>query len=254
MPERPSPPASRRVTPRRAALPPEQREGKREGNSVIAVYGTRPEVGGTTVASALALAFRSLGAGDVAFAELNARASSESGAGASGLAARTTPTDVSAAPATPDRVPIQGTHAALERRGGGMWALAITRARAPAIGDAKGVTAALDVMRENCAVSVVELGHQVTERALAAFDAADRIVLVTEGAVPSLRGTQRVLRLCQRLNYPDEKMCVVLNRFDAAGAMSPADVSAVLRREVFWKIPAGGSLDLAGLAAKLTER
>ena len=121
-------------------------------------------------------------------------------------------------------------------------------------GDAKAVTAALDVMRDKCAVSVAELGHQVTERTLAAFDAADRIVLVTEGAVPSLRGTQRVLRLCQRLNYPDEKMCVVLNRFDAPTAMTPTDVSAVLRREVYWKISAGPDVDLAGLAAKLAER
>jgi hypothetical protein len=221
---------------------------------VIAVYGTRADVGVTTVAAALALAFRSLDVGDVGFAELNARASTTGGRSASGLSVRTTPTDMSEMPATSDRVPIQGTHAALERRGDAVWALAMTRTRAPAIGDAKAVSAALDVMRDKCAVSVAELGHQVTERTLAAFDVADRIVIVTEGAVPSLRGTQRVLRLCHRLNYPDEKMCVVLNRFDAPGALSPPDVAAALRREVYWKIPDGPAVDVAGLAAKLAER
>ena len=217
---------------------------------MIAVYGTRADVGVTTIATALAVAFRALDIGDVGFAELNAPAS---GSSVSALSTRITPTDLARTPATDDRIPIPGTHAALERRGEGLWTLALARARVPAI-DAKAVTAALDVMREKCAVSVAELGHQVTERTLAAFDAADRIVLVTEGAVASLRGTQRVLRLCQRLNYPDEKMCVVLNRFDAPGAMSPVDVAAALKREVYWKVPADPAIDLGGLAARLSDR
>ena len=248
MPERPSPTRSRRVTPTRVQPLPQTARARVDRGTVIAVYGTRADVGVTTVATALALAFRSLDVGDVGFAELNARAASRV---ASELSVRTTPTDLALVPETPDRAPIRGTHAALERRGLGVWGLAITRSRVPAIGDAKAVIAALDVMRERCAVSVAELGHQVNERTLAAFDAADRIVVVTEAVVPSLRGTQRVLRLCQRLNYPDEKMCVVLNRFDAPGAMTPADVAAVLRRELYWKIPAGRKVDVTGLAAKL---
>jgi pilus assembly protein CpaE len=116
------------------------------------------------------------------------------------------------------------------------------------------VTIALDAMRARFPVSVAELEHQVNERTLAAFDAADRIVLLTEGTVPSVRGTQRVLRLCQRLNYPDEKMCLVLNRFDAPGALSAADVTAALRRELYWMVPASARVDVAGLAAKLLDR
>ena len=127
----------------------------------------------------------------------------------------------------------------------------MTRPRTPATGDAKGVTVALDTIRGRFPVSVAELEHQVNERTLAAFDAADRILLVTEGAVPSLRGTQRVLRLCRRLNYPDEKMCVVVNRFDAAGALEAADVSVALKREIFWKIPTDPDLSTVSLAEKL---
>jgi len=223
---------------------------------VIAVYGTRADVGVTTVAARLAIAFRSLDTSDVGWAELNARAPSGESRSAARAAVR------SASPKTDDdrpsdadeRVAIDGTDAALVRRADGVWALAMTRGRAPAVGDAKAVTAALDVMRDRCAVSVAEVGHQVTERTLAAFDVADRILLVTEGAVPSLRGTQRVLRLCHRLNYPDEKMCVVVNRFDAPGSLSPSDVAAALRREVYWMIPDGPSVDVVGLAAKLAER
>jgi pilus assembly protein CpaE len=119
------------------------------------------------------------------------------------------------------------------------------------MGDAKGVTVALDAIRARFRVCIVELEHQVNERTLAAFDAADRIVIVTEGSVPTLRGTQRVLRLCRRLNYPDEKMCVVVNRSDAPGSLVVADISVALKREVFWKIDEADAVDLAGLAERL---
>jgi pilus assembly protein CpaE len=253
MPERPSPTRSRRVTPNRVTPVPSPARPRADRGSVIAVYGARADVGVTTVAAALALAFRALDVGEVGFAELNARAASVGGRPAT-PAASDTPPEPPTQQESENRVPIQGTHAALERRSDGVWTLSMTRTRIPAIGDAKAVTAALDVMRGRFAVSVAELGHQVTERALAAFDAADRILLVTEGAVPSLRSSQRVLRLCQRLNYPDEKMCVVVNRFDAPGAMSPMDIAAALRREVYWKIPAGSTVDVVGLAAKLADR
>ena len=143
-----------------------------------------------------------------------------------------------------------GLDAEIVRQPDGVWTLAMTRPRTPAIGDAKAVAVALDLLRGRFPVSIAELEHQVNERTLAAFDAADRIVLVTEGAVPSLRGTQRVLRLCRRLNYPDEKMCVVLNRIGAPGALPAEDVSAALRRELYYRI-ADGHLTTTGLAERL---
>lgn len=215
------------------------------------MYGTRADVGVTTVAAALALAFRSLETTDVGLAELTARLSL-SIADAAPRAAPSTNGENAGKHAR--HVAIQGTGAALVRRSDGVWTLAVRRGKTPAVSDAKAVTVALEAMRDRFAVSVAELGHQVNERTLAAFDVADRIVIVTEGAVPSLRGTQRVLRLCQRLNYPDEKMCVVVNRFDAPGALPPADIAIALRREVYWKIPTGATLDVAGLATRLVER
>jgi pilus assembly protein CpaE len=207
------------------------------GGLVIAVYGARADVGVTTIAAGLARAFRSLGSHDVAHAELDPRA----------VRARATAPNAE----DPERVPIPGLNAALVRAPDGVWTLAMTQPRTPAVGDAKGVTVALDAIRGRFPVSVAELEHQVNERTLAAFDAADRILLVTEGAVPSLRGTQRVLRLCRRLNYPDEKMCVVVNRFDAPESLPLADIAVALKREIFWKIPASDATEFSGLAQKL---
>jgi Flp pilus assembly CpaE family ATPase len=191
----------------------------------------------TTVAEALSLAFRSVVAEDVALAELDPRGDRVHSHDAMSVA-----------------IDIPGADSAMVRRTDGVWTFAMTRPLAPAVGDAKAVTVALDAMRARFSVSVAELEHQVNERTLAALDAADRIVMLTEGTVASVRGTQRVLRLCQRLNYPDEKMCVVLNRYDAPGSLAAADVSAALRRELYWMVPASPRVDVAGLAAKLLER
>lgn len=212
------------------------------------MFGGRADVGVAPIAMALALAFRSFGNDDVGLAELDPRTTT-SGARSRGAAG-----DADAPSDGAERIAIPGTDAALVKREDGVWTLAVVRPRTPAVSDAKAVLLTIDAMRERFPMTVAALGHQVNERTLAAFDAADRIVLVTEGAVPSLRGTQRVLRLCRRLNYPDEKMCVVVNRFDASGALAIADISAALRREVYWKIPAGPPGDLTPLATRLLER
>ena len=220
---------------------------------MIAVYGSRADVGVAAVATALALAFRSLGMGDVGLAELDPRLASRTRAGVIRSSANNDNGGEHGSAST-DAIAIPGTDAALVKRQDGVWTLAMPRARATAISDAKSVIMTVDAMRERFPVSVAALGHQVNERTLAAFDTADRIVVITDGAVPSVRGTQRVLRLCRRLNYPDEKMCVVVNRFDAPGALAVTDISAALRREVYWKIPAGPEPDIAGLAARLLDR
>lgn len=237
MPERSSPTASRRISPVEvAASEPTEPRGENTG-TLIVVYGPRADGGVTTVAEGLSLAFRSVLGEDVALAELDPRGDRAHSHDALSVA-----------------IAIPGADSAMVRRTDGVWTFAMTRPLAPAVGDAKAVTVALDAMRSRFSVSVAELEHQVNERTLAAFDAADRIVLLTEGSVPSVRGTQRALRLCQRLNYPDEKMCVVLNRFDAPGSLPAADVSLALRRELYWLVPASVRVDVVGLAAKLLER
>ncbi|HEX6050328.1 MAG TPA: hypothetical protein VFZ21_13695 [Gemmatimonadaceae bacterium] len=219
---------------------------------MIAVFGTRGDVGVTTIASAAAGAFHALVDGRVALAEFDQRS-----VRARAEAARldvTPPAFVRSNgrdPEADERLLIPGADTSLARRSDGLWTLVPLRRRTPAPADAKSVTLTLDTLRAGFAVTVAELEHQVNERTLAAFDGSDRIVMVTEGTVPSLRGTQRVLRLCHRLNYPDEKMCVVVNRYDAAGTIPVADIASILKREVYWKIAVGEPVDARGLVARL---
>src|SRR3546814_2880117 len=47
--------------------------------------------------------------------------------------------------------------------------------------------------------------HLINERTLTALDAAQHVLLLTRLTVPSIRATQRVLRICLRLGYPDDR-------------------------------------------------
>jgi pilus assembly protein CpaE len=55
------------------------------------------------------------------------------------------------------------------------------------------------------------------------------------------------VNLCRRLGYPNEKLCVVVNRWQSGEVLSPSDAEDVLKAEIFFKLPndyrvASGSL------------
>jgi pilus assembly protein CpaE len=84
---------------------------------------------------------------------------------------------------------------------------------------------------------VIDCEHHMSDRTLAAFDAADRIVFVTQLTVPALRSTKRTLELCERLGYSESKTFVLVNRFHSGDVVTLSDAKDVLGRDVFWKIP-----------------
>ena len=95
----------------------------------------------------------------------------------------------------------------------------------------------IDQLRRSFAFTVLDCDHHMSERTLAAMDAADRILLVTQLNVSALRSTQRSLALCRRLGYANEKMCVIVNRFQSGEVLSVTDATNVLKCDVFWKLP-----------------
>jgi pilus assembly protein CpaE len=103
--------------------------------------------------------------------------------------------------------------------------------------DAAAATNVIEQMQAKFAYTVVDCEHHMSERTLAALDAADRIVLVTQLNVSALRSAQRTLSLFQRLGYADEKVLVVVNRYSSGDVVSLADAALLLKREVSFKIP-----------------
>lgn len=120
----------------------------------------------------------------------------------------------------------------------GVWLLAAPdRPDSADAVDAGAVQAVIAQLRAGYAFTVVDCEHQLNDRTLAALDAADRILLLTELKVPSLRAAQRTLGIFRRLGYPNEKLCVVVNRLQSGDVVSPAEASQVLKADIFFKLP-----------------
>lgn len=137
-----------------------------------------------------------------------------------------------------DRVDADLLYSLLTPAGEGLWVLPAPED--PESDDAlDGATTAavIDHLRTHFAFTILDCEHHLSERTLAALDAADRILLVTQLTVPALRAVQRSLALCQRLGYPEEKVLIVVNRLQSGDVLTAADASSLLKHELFWKLP-----------------
>jgi pilus assembly protein CpaE len=103
--------------------------------------------------------------------------------------------------------------------------------------DGNAATAIIKALRAHFSYTVVDCEHHPTDRTLTAFDAADRIVVVTQLNVAAIRSAQRTLALFRRLGYDDDKIVVVANRAQPSDLISADDAARVLERELFWRLP-----------------
>jgi pilus assembly protein CpaE len=73
---------------------------------------------------------------------------------------------------------------------------------------------------------------------LAILDASDRILIVTNLELSAVKDVKLCLDLMSNLNYPAEKLLLVVNKgFPAVGGLSTDDVQAGLKREVSLVLP-----------------
>jgi pilus assembly protein CpaE len=131
---------------------------------------------------------------------------------------------------------------------GGLWALPTSENPEPEeMFDAAAMASILELLRSNFAVSVLDCEHNLSERTVTALDVADRIILVTELSVASLRSMQRTLGLCRRLGYAENKLCVVVNRYQSADVLPLKDAEDLLKWKIFWHLPNDYRLSSAAL-------
>jgi pilus assembly protein CpaE len=52
-----------------------------------------------------------------------------------------------------------------------------------------------------------------------------------------MRAAQRTLGIFRRLGYPNEKLCVVVNRYQSGDVVSAAEAADVLKTDLFFKLP-----------------
>jgi hypothetical protein len=91
----------------------------------------------------------------------------------------------------------------------------------------------------------------LTEQTAAALDVSELALLVTTSEVPSLGRTQACLRLLQQLDFPVQKVQIVLNRVKSRTRVSEAEVAQALGHPIAWRV---ANDDAAMTSAKLGSR
>jgi pilus assembly protein CpaE len=102
----------------------------------------------------------------------------------------------------------------------------------------EGVQRMLEVMGEIYPFVVVDLPRSFSFFSAAAVGHADRVIVVAQLSVASIRNATRIMRLMHQMGTPDERIHVVLNRYKASyERISLEEVEQHFKRPIFAMIP-----------------
>jgi len=126
----------------------------------------------------------------------------------------------------------------LAERGTREWVLAASeRPEVTELVDGSAAGAIVGQLRSDFDFTTLDCEHHVSDRSLAALDAADRVVLMTQLALAPLRSAQRSLALFDRLGYPPERVLVVVNRYQSGDVLTLTDAQESLEHEIAAALP-----------------
>ncbi len=95
----------------------------------------------------------------------------------------------------------------------------------------------LDSLRQIYDFILVDTSSSLNGITLGILDTADRIVLVAQQNLPSLKNVSRFFDLSESLEYDSEKVSLVVNRASDKRGISVKDISNTLKRPVIMAIP-----------------
>lgn len=84
---------------------------------------------------------------------------------------------------------------------------------------------------------IVDGGNALTENSVTLMDACDRIMLVANPEMASLRDVAQFVQIGRSLAYPNDKMLIVINRVGMTAGLRENDVETALHHLVFAQVP-----------------
>ena len=200
----------------------------------VAVYSAKGGLGTTTVAINLAHAFHANNPrARVALADLVV-----SGGDVAVQLDLAPPYDVGTLAGKIEALDGELLRSVLAERAERSWVLAASeRPEITELMDGSATGAIVGQLRQEFDFAVVDCEHHVSDRSLATLDAADKVLLVTQLGLASLRSAQRSMALFERLGYPSDRVVVVVNRFASGDVLSMRDAEDALNHPIALALP-----------------
>ncbi|MHA2069860.1 MAG: response regulator, partial [Candidatus Thorarchaeota archaeon] len=95
----------------------------------------------------------------------------------------------------------------------------------------------LETLRSMYDFVIVDTSTSLDDIALTLIDMADRVILVAQQTLPSLKNISRFLNLTESLDYGPQKIWLVVNRASDKQGISVKNISSTLKRSVVMTIP-----------------
>lgn len=94
---------------------------------------------------------------------------------------------------------------------------------------------------------VIDGGNHLNENTVTYMDASEKILLVLNPDLASMRDTRQFLQVAGTLSYPEEKILLVLNITGRKADVKREEIEKILKMEIFGKIPADEDLAINSL-------
>jgi pilus assembly protein CpaE len=101
----------------------------------------------------------------------------------------------------------------------------------------KHILKIMEVLRGMSDYLIIDTSSSFNDNVLAVLDSSDEIYLVATMDVPSLKNTRLSVHMMDMLQYPKEKMSLVLNRANSKVRLTPKDVERALEMKPVASIP-----------------
>ncbi len=97
--------------------------------------------------------------------------------------------------------------------------------------------AAVSVLSKSVEYVVIDSRPGFDDTMLALMDQSDKLLLVLTMEMTAIKDTRQFLEIAELLGYPEDKIMLVLNRFNNYSGIPVTDIAENLKRELEFKIP-----------------
>lgn len=94
----------------------------------------------------------------------------------------------------------------------------------------------IEKLREYFHYVIIDTSSVLRDVELTLFDCSDRVLLVATPDIPSLANIKKFFDLVEKLEYPPDRVVLVLNRVDRRGGITAANVEETLKHAVACQI------------------